>query len=791
MTYDYNGNSKRKRIYNIMKNTKDAYLPTITSSFNQLRSEASSSMKYYYNNSVSNVYDQSNQQEYQHQNAENTKEFLNNAKIVIYPIYSTFNSVENLYLTHVKGNIYLPGVMNRKNRLIYSLCKQLMRKPTNSDTLTTLIENQEISRNDSMHHNDIDDTASVASSAFPSSLASSPSSSSSSPSSSSSSSSSSPDLSSVISSKNTNTSENSNKIFDSRISGFLSKGVNNCQISLYVDNQLYANLKSDELGNFECLLTTIKMPNNVTCKCLLNSNISNSINVVHYSESAISVISDIDDTIKHTGVVGDKRSLICNTFQNDYSQWLIPSVSKWYGLLSHNYSIEFFYVSNSPIQLYPFLQEFISQFYPSGVIFLKEYFQGNLLSNIMVSSAKRKLGFIAKVIRDYPSKKFILIGDSGEKDLEAYITTAIMFPKQVLAIYIRSVPGSLSDLDNNDEIIRQNLNDMIEKHYLNITQEHDSSATCHNVNEHITLSSPPLSNHKNNSPEVIPDLITFDDDCHDDNTTVDTIKSTSSSYSSSSSSSPPRKPFKKKNLLTPEIEEEIKRSQTPSTAGSISTITSVPGAASTITGDNSSDSCSRALMEKKKPPVPRKSNAVNAAYSRAILDGSTKATPITPVLKTTASRPPPPPVPPRKTVNSCKSTSTNIAKDVQNNHIAASNSSYANDQDGGNKNTREFEDEDEDDYCYYTPSSQNDYGSYETFMDKRADMWRRRVEHAITQLSTVAFRNGTQNKIRLKFFKDDCLQDSIDVIEEASGDKCGNDDQVNVNKDNMEPPSLI
>lgn len=40
-----------------------------------------------------------------------------------------------------------------------------------------------------------------------------------------------------------------------------------------------------------------------------------------------------------------------------------------------------------------------------------------------------------------PRRQFILVGDSGEQDPEVYRAIQKLFPKQVLAIYIRDVLG--------------------------------------------------------------------------------------------------------------------------------------------------------------------------------------------------------------------------------------------------------------------------------------------------------------------------------------------------------------
>ena len=46
---------------------------------------------------------------------------------------------------------------------------------------------------------------------------------------------------------------------------------------------------------------------------------------------------------------------------------------------------------------------------------------------------------ILNILRTYPEKSFILIGDSGEKDADIYLDIARLHPGRILAIYLRSV----------------------------------------------------------------------------------------------------------------------------------------------------------------------------------------------------------------------------------------------------------------------------------------------------------------------------------------------------------------
>jgi phosphatidate phosphatase APP1 len=48
-------------------------------------------------------------------------------------------------------------------------------------------------------------------------------------------------------------------------------------------------------------------------------------------------------------------------------------------------------------------------------------------------------------MKRFPSRRFILIGDSGERDPEIYAALARKFPRQVERLHIRGVTGQLAD----------------------------------------------------------------------------------------------------------------------------------------------------------------------------------------------------------------------------------------------------------------------------------------------------------------------------------------------------------
>ncbi len=156
------------------------------------------------------------------------------------------------------------------------------------------------------------------------------------------------------------------------------------------------------------------------------------------------VISDIDDTILETGVASlMKWRVIINTlFQEVGNRTPLKGAASLYQKLhrgkSGDASNPIFYVSNSPWNLYHYLEAFIKHNnFPKGAILLRD-FRGPF-ENTPTPEKPHKQHEIRNILKTYPYLDFVLIGDSGEHDADIYIEIAEEFPKRIRAIYLRSV----------------------------------------------------------------------------------------------------------------------------------------------------------------------------------------------------------------------------------------------------------------------------------------------------------------------------------------------------------------
>ncbi|WP_233145284.1 phosphatidate phosphatase App1 family protein [Wohlfahrtiimonas populi] len=155
------------------------------------------------------------------------------------------------------------------------------------------------------------------------------------------------------------------------------------------------------------------------------------------------VISDIDDTIKDSSVL-DTKTLLRNTFLHE------PKIAKGMPELFKQFQQDlesplFTYVSSSPIQLLPTLDQFIAKNYPQGFIKLRQSTAWNQVLASKEESMAHKKSSITQLLDAYPNKTLILLGDSGENDPEIYLDIVQNYSDRVEAIYIRNVTNEAKD----------------------------------------------------------------------------------------------------------------------------------------------------------------------------------------------------------------------------------------------------------------------------------------------------------------------------------------------------------
>ena len=160
-------------------------------------------------------------------------------------------------------------------------------------------------------------------------------------------------------------------------------------------------------------------------------------------EEGWTVISDIDDTIKVTEV-RNKEALVRNTFCRPFQA--ADGMAKLYAGWAEQGAV-FHYVSASPWQLYPDLEEFrAAHGYPAGTFHLRHMrLKDQSGIQFLTGNGDFKPKEIADLLARFPKRKFVLVGDSGEQDPEIYGALLRKHPAQVMRVLIRNVTGEAAE----------------------------------------------------------------------------------------------------------------------------------------------------------------------------------------------------------------------------------------------------------------------------------------------------------------------------------------------------------
>jgi hypothetical protein len=157
-----------------------------------------------------------------------------------------------------------------------------------------------------------------------------------------------------------------------------------------------------------------------------------------YRTHGISVVSDIDDTIKDSEV-GDRRELLVNTFLREFRSvsGMAEVYNRWFET-----GASFHYVSSSPWQLFESLCELNSVHgFPIGTMHLRKFrLRDQFLKRVMLRR-KGKGSAIKTLIKNMPGRHFVLVGDSVEKDTKIYAKICRKYPDRIKGVFIRQLSG--------------------------------------------------------------------------------------------------------------------------------------------------------------------------------------------------------------------------------------------------------------------------------------------------------------------------------------------------------------
>lgn len=183
--------------------------------------------------------------------------------------------------------------------------------------------------------------------------------------------------------------------------------------------------------------------------------------VIFPAAQGLSVVSDIDDTIKVTEILAGPPTFLRRTFLKDYEA--VVGMKERYDKILETHGdhrdVVFHYVSGGPWPLYRQLGKFLiaDEGFPEGTFHMKEFSKSLLdpesfvedMHNLAAGQSHTedmKVQVIEELMRRLPGRRFVLFGDSGEADPEAFARVrAGEFGGRVERVYIRDVRGDGRD----------------------------------------------------------------------------------------------------------------------------------------------------------------------------------------------------------------------------------------------------------------------------------------------------------------------------------------------------------
>jgi phosphatidate phosphatase APP1 len=213
-------------------------------------------------------------------------------------------------------------------------------------------------------------------------------------------------------------------------------------------NEGHAPAMTDASGSFFC--TTTSGSNQISLEeVILHNGVHARImedlytRKIHFVTAPVIVVSDIDDTLLHSNVSNRFLKFRTLMFTAMEDRKAVLSMKNLIGEL-HQGGGEPFYVSNSEQNLYPLIYRFLlHNGFPPGPLFLKPMRKVRDVFRVIKAEERElhKAKMVQEIIQLFPEKKYFLLGDNTQLDLNIYLKIAERHPKNIRYIIIRKVLG--------------------------------------------------------------------------------------------------------------------------------------------------------------------------------------------------------------------------------------------------------------------------------------------------------------------------------------------------------------
>ncbi len=158
-------------------------------------------------------------------------------------------------------------------------------------------------------------------------------------------------------------------------------------------------------------------------------------------QARLGVISDLDDTVIHTGLTNTLTALHTTLLVADEARAPIAGAAELYQGLATGAGGQspVVYVSAGAWNLYQMLVGFLERTgFPPGPLLLTDWGPSQRWL-FREDSVQFKTRTIRALLEEHPQVSWVLVGDSGQHDAEAYAEVARQHPGRVRAVYIRDV----------------------------------------------------------------------------------------------------------------------------------------------------------------------------------------------------------------------------------------------------------------------------------------------------------------------------------------------------------------
>lgn len=163
--------------------------------------------------------------------------------------------------------------------------------------------------------------------------------------------------------------------------------------------------------------------------------------------SATVVVSDIDDTLLHSFISRKLKKLKTMMFTTMENRKAVEHMQQLMNQLAQEGAAPV-YLSNSEQNLYPMIYRFLEHNnFPDGPLFLKQLRSlWDLVLNVKfpVKNA-HKMATLEDLLTLFPDKKFVLLGDNTQHDLQIYFSVVDRFGDRIKSIVIRKVVEKRAD----------------------------------------------------------------------------------------------------------------------------------------------------------------------------------------------------------------------------------------------------------------------------------------------------------------------------------------------------------